>query len=99
MFPAFGYELNYLNAIFVMSLTNLGILIPSSPGYIGPFHFFCMQGLLVLGVDKAGALSYASLVHLAFYIPNTVWGILILLWYGIGMDSVRNLLRRKSTAS
>ena len=31
-----------------MTVTNPGLLVPSTPGFIGPFHFFCMQALLVV---------------------------------------------------
>src|SRR5262249_3482814 len=74
-----------------MSLTNLGILIPSSPGFIGPFHFFCMQALSAFGIQPALALSYAIVVHLAFYIPVTAWGLLVLTVYGFEFASAVSL--------
>ncbi len=94
MLPVFGLELNYLNAILVMSLTNLGIMIPSAPGFIGAFHFFCMQGLLLVGANQATAISFATLVHLAFYIPITLWGVVIMLWYGIELGSIVKLSQK-----
>jgi len=46
-------------ALFVMVAANLGIMIPSSPGYVGIFHFFAMRALGVFGVGWETALSYA----------------------------------------
>lgn len=92
--PIFGLEANYVNAVLVMALTNLGIMIPSSPGYVGSFHFFCMQGLILLGVAPSAALCFAILVHLGFYIPNTIWGAGIVLGYGIKLSSILTLSSR-----
>jgi hypothetical protein len=66
-----------------MSMTNLGIMLPSTPGFVGTFHFFCSQALQAQGATQALALSYAILVHLTFYIPATLWGAGAMLWYGV----------------
>ena len=50
-------------ALFLMTVVNLGVLIPSSPGYVGTFHFFAMMALGVFGVEREVALSYALLSH------------------------------------
>jgi uncharacterized protein (TIRG00374 family) len=39
--PAFELAASPALATLAMSMTNLGILAPSSPGFVGPFHFFC----------------------------------------------------------
>jgi len=83
LFPAFGITGGMWCAVWVMTVTNLGIIAPSSPGYIGPFHYFCKQALMVVGVAEATALSYAATVHLAFYIPVTLWGLAAMLRYGV----------------
>ena len=85
--PAFGLPMNPLWAGMALSVTNLGILIPSSPGYIGPFHYFCMQALLIFGVPQETALGYAIMVHLLYYIPVTLWGVSALAAYGISLGS------------
>lgn len=62
-------------ALLVMTLANLGILIPSSPGYVGTFHFFAMTGLLAFGVSRELALSYAVLAHATQYLLITGLGV------------------------
>jgi len=87
LLPAFGFGLDPFVAVLVMAATNLGILVPSSPGYIGTFHFFCIQALAILGITGASALGFALVVHLAFYIPITLWGFGIILSYGMTLGS------------
>ena len=81
--PAFGLAANPLWAAMALTVTNLGILIPSSPGYIGPFHFFCMQALMMFGITRETALGYAIMAHLLYYIPVTIWGISAMAAYGM----------------
>jgi uncharacterized protein (TIRG00374 family) len=80
--PAFGLGLEPLWATMAMAVTNLGILVPSSPGYIGPFHFFCMQALMIFGVARETALGYAIMTHVLYYVPVTLWGIAAMAAYG-----------------
>lgn len=81
--PAFGLPLRFDWAVLAMAATNLAILVPSTPGYIGPFHFFCMQSLILLGVTALTATSYAIAVHAVFYVPITLWGVGVVIRYGI----------------
>lgn len=43
--PCFRLAWSPIKALAVMSFTNLGILIPSSPGYVGPYHACCSEAL------------------------------------------------------
>lgn len=83
--PAFGLPLSGATAYFALGVTNLGILVPSSPGFIGAFHYFCMKCLLVLGVAEPLAFAYAATVHLAFYLPITLWGVVVLVTWGVSV--------------
>lgn len=65
-------------ALFIMVVANLGILIPSSPGYIGTFHFFAMSALAVFGAARETALSYAVVSHAMQYLLITGLGLLFL---------------------
>jgi uncharacterized protein (TIRG00374 family) len=86
--PAFQLPLHWKTGVLAMAVTNLGILVPSTPGYVGPFHHFCSQVLLSQGVSPSTAMGYAVLVHLAFYVPITVWGAAAILRYGIEVGSM-----------
>lgn len=96
--PAFGIPLRFPTGALAMSVTNLGILVPSTPGYVGPFHYFCSQTLQSQGVAEATALGFAVLVHLAFYIPITAWGAAAILRYGIEVGATVAAARAARTS-
>lgn len=93
LLPAFGLEPNLAVGAIAMSVTNLGLLVPSTPGFIGPFHYFCSQALMAQGVSQAVGLAYAAVVHLTFYIPVTAWGALAMLWYGVEVGAAATVAR------
>lgn len=98
LMPAFGLEADPMIALLAMSVTNLGILAPSTPGYIGVFHFVCMQALVLVGIAEETALAYAILVHLAFFIPITAWGVGVTLWYGVKLSATLALAKAARNA-
>jgi uncharacterized protein (TIRG00374 family) len=93
LLPVFGIEATPQDGVLAMCVTNLGLLVPSSPGFIGPFHYFASRAIMVHGVPEATALAYATLVHLAFYIPVTIWGTAAMLWYGVEVGSTAAIAR------
>ncbi len=93
MLPAFHLSPDPAHALFAMSSTNLGILLPSTPGFVGPFHFFCSQALAALGVPLNVAFAYAVLVHAAFFVPITVWGVGVLAVHGLSVGRTLSLSR------
>jgi len=95
--PTVGLDAHVSWAVLAMAVTNLGILVPSSPGFIGPFHFFCAQALLLVGVAAETAFGYAAIVHLVFYIPITLWGVGVIVWYGTSLGRAAALARAAKT--
>ncbi|HRT27965.1 MAG TPA: lysylphosphatidylglycerol synthase transmembrane domain-containing protein [Syntrophales bacterium] len=63
LFLSFGFDLPFAAAFVVMVVLIIGIAIPTAPGFIGNWHFFCILGLSLFGVPKADALSYALIFH------------------------------------
>ncbi len=77
---SFGAELTDVfgvgAALLTTGVANLATLIPSSPGYVGPFE--AGVSLVVngaLGVRPELALSFAILLHAALYFPITLIGL------------------------
>lgn len=73
----FNLDVSALAILMVTAVANLATLIPSSPGYVGPFE----TGVLLvlngaLGIERELALSYAIVVHAALYFPVTVLGLI-----------------------
>jgi len=99
LLPAFGLNLHVWTAFFAMTVTNLGMVLPSTPGFVGVFHFLCMRSLQAIHVPGEIALSYATLVHLVFYIPITIWGVAIAMFYHIRITNTAALVRSASPFS
>lgn len=60
--------------LFVLSVINLGVIIPSSPGYIGTYQFLCVIALSAFSVDKETALGFSIIYHALWYILLTLVG-------------------------
>ena len=63
---------------FALATGTLATMIPSSPGYVGTFDYFAVQGLTAFGANHVIALTFALLVHLLLWLPVTVVGALFL---------------------
>ena len=60
---AFSFDLPWPAAVFVVVVVNLGSAIPSSPGFIGVYHYLVILALGVWAVPKSEALGYALATH------------------------------------
>lgn len=79
-----GVAASPIVCLFVMSLATLSTAIPSSPGYVGPFHVAAYAATSLAGGTPAQAATYAVIVHLAVWVPTTVAGALAL-WLRPGL--------------
>lgn len=64
LFLSFGLHLPLSAPFVLMVILIIGIAIPTAPGFVGNWHFFCILGLSLYGVPKAVALSYAITLHI-----------------------------------
>jgi len=72
----------------LLVLVNLGIMLPSSPGYVGTFQFFAVAALAVFGVEREVALALAIVAHLSQYLLVTLIGVA---YFGREHVSLRSL--------
>jgi len=64
LFIAFEYSLSLWAAFTLMLILILGIAIPTSPGFVGNWHYACIATLtLLFHLGKDDALSFAILYH------------------------------------
>lgn len=63
MFMAFGLHLTVSAAVVLMIVLIIGIAIPTAPGFIGNWHYFCILGLGLFGITKTSALTFAIVYH------------------------------------
>ena len=64
LFLAVGFQLPVVAAFVVMIILIVGIAIPTAPGFIGNWHYFCILGLSLFSVPKADALTFAIIYHI-----------------------------------
>ena len=65
--------------VFLLVVVNIGIMLPSAPGYVGTFQFFGVLALGAFGVARELSLSVAVVSHAMQYVLVTSIG-LISLW-------------------
>jgi len=76
-FQALEIEAPFSAAFFLQGLIAIGVALPSSPGFFGPFEAAGKAGLALYGVPGAQAVSWAIGFHLLSFVPITVLGA----WY------------------
>jgi uncharacterized protein (TIRG00374 family) len=74
--------------IFANIVVALGMLVPSSPGYIGVFHYLVTVALAPFGVPKEAALGYAIVWHGINYLTLSVSGMVALGIHGTSLGQV-----------
>jgi glycosyltransferase 2 family protein len=74
-FWSFDIPVGYAGALLLQGLLALGISIPSTPGFFGPFEAVIVAVLGLYGVPRDLAFSYAIAYHLTSFIPITLMGL------------------------
>ncbi len=82
---ALGINAPITVAVLLTCTTNLAMLIPSSPGYLGVFHVAATLSLLPFNVGENTAFSFAVLAHLVNVLPVSILGAIFLL---LGRESL-----------
>jgi uncharacterized protein (TIRG00374 family) len=69
------YGLNWSVSLVLLVITSIAIVVPSSPGYVGTYHYLCQISLTMFGVPADSALTFAVVVHAVTFIPVFVVGL------------------------
>lgn len=78
---AFNLHLSFLAVMFINVIIAFSAALPSSPGYVGPFHAAVSAGVLFFlpTLDKSTVAGIAIIFHLSCIVPITLAG-LYYLW-------------------
>jgi uncharacterized protein (TIRG00374 family) len=68
--------------LLALGLGTLATTIPSSPGYVGTFHYFAALAVSQVGTAPALAAAYAILIHAVLWVSTTTVGFLLMLAAG-----------------
>ncbi len=76
---------------FVCALLNIGITVPSSPGYVGVYQFLLVYLLSIFDVPRHEGFTISILYHASWYIPYTIVGFLFLLKEHLHIRDIQRL--------
>jgi len=74
VFKAFAFDVPIDAAFVLLVFVSISILLPSSPGFVGVYHFGVVWSLQVYGVSNEQAMSCALVLHAAQYLVVTFMG-------------------------
>jgi len=74
-------------------VTTVGMLVPSSPGYVGVFHYLVTVALVPFGVPKDLALSFALVWHGVNYLTLCLSGLVALWLHGTSLGEATRQFR------
>ena len=93
LFQAFGFTARYRlpasAALVALVVTTISVVVPSSPGYIGTFHYLCQLSLGFFRVPKGPALSYAIVLHAFTILPPFFLGLYFLAREKLSLRALR----------
>jgi glycosyltransferase 2 family protein len=80
-----AYGLAWYVGLVVLVFTTISVVIPSTPGYVGTFHYLCQLALVMFGVSASEALSFAVIAHLVGVAPVALIGLICAHYEGVAI--------------
>jgi len=71
------YDLAWYVSLVLLAITSISVVVPSSPGYVGTYHYLCQVSLGMFGVPSGPALSYAAVAHGIMLFPVIIIGLVL----------------------
>ncbi|MDK2976935.1 MAG: glycosyltransferase 2 family protein [Candidatus Marinimicrobia bacterium] len=78
-FKMFDMDLGILPAAVLLATSSFAVSVPSVPGYVGTYHVAIVQALMIYGIEKSFAFTYAVVLHLVGFIALTLLGFIFYL--------------------
>lgn len=82
-------DLTIGQVLFVAAVLNVGLAIPSSPGFIGTYQWLVVAGVGLFGVDADQGFAFSVLLQLTWFVPQTLIGLSLLPRIGMSLAGVR----------
>jgi uncharacterized protein (TIRG00374 family) len=79
------FQLPWSTSLILLVITTIAVVIPSSPGYVGTYHWLCQISLALFGVPAGPALSFAAVVHGINFLPVFVVGLTLSYYEGVAI--------------
>jgi uncharacterized membrane protein YbhN (UPF0104 family) len=81
---SFGIRIPLYGVFFTFAVINLGLIIPSAPGFIGTYQVLCIGALGFFHVPESTAFAFSLVQHALWYVPMTLVGFVF-----FGRESLR----------
>jgi hypothetical protein len=88
---ALGVPVSFSYIPFVCALLNMGLTVPSSPGYVGVYQFLLIYLLAIFGIPKTQAFTISILYQASWYIPYIIIGFIMLAREHLKIRDLRHL--------
>jgi hypothetical protein len=87
--------------MFLIVLTAFSVAIPSSPGYVGPFHLAVSAGIsfFLPTLDKSIVAGVAIIFHLVCVVPITLAGLYYLWRENISFSEIQHVEEEEESPS
>ena len=85
---AFNIHLSWIAPVVLIITTTIAIVVPSSPGYVGTFHWICQITLGLFGISKSLGLAFALVIHGVNTIPFFIFGLFLAWREGIQISKI-----------
>jgi len=86
---AVGIPPGFTGAALVLLFVNLSNAIPVTPGQLGLFEAGATAALVAVGASPEQGLAVGVLYHMMQFIPETVWGAVVLARASLGVRALR----------
>ncbi len=80
---AFHIDIPLTGAILLTAVLNLGMAVPSSPGYVGVYEYLMVLTLSLYGISHTPALAAAFAFHIISFVPVTLIGLAYIVRFGL----------------
>ena len=88
-FP-FEAKLTLFAPFFILPVVAFGVMIPSSPGFVGTYHAFCILAINLLEpeISHNSAAGFAVLLHASQMLPIVILGFIFLWKEGLSLRNI-----------
>lgn len=80
MMHGIGMTFSLPGGLLLMSMATIATLVPSSPGYVGPYHLAAFTAVNLIGGTSTQAMTLAVLCHLGVWLPTTIAGAIVMVF-------------------
>jgi uncharacterized protein (TIRG00374 family) len=91
---AFHIAVPFSGAILLIAVLNLGMAVPSTPGYVGVFDYLMVLTLALYNIPRTQAVAAALVFHAIAFVPITIIGLVYIV--RTGLETTLQMVRRES---